>query len=74
MDMNDTLAATEDGLLRLITAFEDPETPYMAQALSGTLYDDEHAYAHLSRMSEWSSGDTSEDSSDTGDDSGEDNA
>lgn len=73
MDMDDTLAATEDGLLRLITAFEHPETPYMAQAISGTLYDDEHAYAHLSRMSEWSSGDTS-DPSDAGDDNGEEPA
>lgn len=56
LDMPDVVAATEDGLLNLVTLFENPSTPYVARVIGGRLYDDERAYAHLARMSEWSSG------------------
>lgn len=63
--MDDVIAATEDGLSKLVEKFEDPSTPYIARSLSGKLYDDDMAYAHLARTSEWSSG-GSDDEDDTG--------
>ncbi len=66
IDMTEMVAATEDGLKNLVTAFESPETPYIARALGGRLYDDERAYAHLARTSEWSSGEREEEDNDEG--------
>jgi ATP-dependent helicase/nuclease subunit B len=66
LDMSEIVPATEDGLNTLIRAFENIETPYIARASGGRLYDDEHAYAHLARTSEWSSGEREEDDADNG--------
>jgi ATP-dependent helicase/nuclease subunit B len=46
--------AAETGLLRLIEAFDQPETPYRAIPDPGLplRFDD---YAHLARIKEWSS-------------------
>ena len=60
-DAGELMAATEDGLSELIEKFEDPQTPYMARVIKGQMYDDDRAYAHLARMSEWSSGDADDD-------------
>ncbi len=52
----ETLAvAAEAGLGRLVAAFDQPETAYLAQPRPGSApkYDD---YAHLARIAEWSSG------------------
>lgn len=61
IDMAEMVPATEDGLNTLIHAFENVETPYIARAIGGRLYDDERAYAHLARTAEWSSGEAAED-------------
>lgn len=61
IDMSEILAATEEGLTKLIDLFENPDTPYIARAVSGKLYDDEKAYAHLARTAEWSSGENNHD-------------
>jgi ATP-dependent helicase/nuclease subunit B len=66
-DIPAMIAATEDGLLRLVKLFEDAQTPYLAQALTGQLYDDDKAYAHLARMAEWISEDVPESETDEGD-------
>lgn len=57
-EMEDVIAATELGLSNLVEKFEDPQTPYIARPSMGRLYDDERAYAHLARTSEWSSGES----------------
>lgn len=57
---------TEDGLTNLIKAFEDETTPYTAFPLSGDLYEDEKAYAHLARMTEWAVIDVNSDDPDEG--------
>ncbi len=41
------------GLARLIAAFDDPATPYLAVRRGGFTYDYD-AYAHLARVKEWS--------------------
>lgn len=66
INMSEMVAATEEGLIKLVTAFEKPETPYIARAIGGRLYDDERAYAHLARTSEWSSGEREDDDADNG--------
>ena len=60
LDMTDVVIETENGLTNLINLFEDSDTPYVARIVSGKLYEDEKAYAHLARMSEWSSGESDE--------------
>lgn len=60
IDMNESLHATEEGLSNLVEKFEDHQTPYIARPLGGKLYDDDRAYAHLSRMAEWSNGESGE--------------
>lgn len=56
LDMPEVIIATEQGLNNLVNSYENPATPYIARIISGRMYDDEKAYAHLARMSEWSSG------------------
>lgn len=51
----------EEGITGLVTQFEDPLTPYTALPLTGRLYDDEKAYAHLARMAEWAIAGNTED-------------
>jgi len=65
-DMSDVIEVTEDGLHNLIELFENPSTPYVARVMGGRLYDDERAYAHLARMSEWSSGEGDDDDDESG--------
>ena len=57
LNIPDIISSAEDGLLELVQSFENVETPYIAQNLTGRLYDDEKSYAHLARMAEWASGD-----------------
>ena len=53
------VAATMDGLVRLIARFDDPATPYLATARAGfeRAFDD---YAHLARFTEWAGEDGGE--------------
>lgn len=67
LNVEETIAATDEGLSTLVSAFENPETPYIAKNISGRLYDDEKSYAHLARTAEWSSGESGGDD-DEGDD------
>lgn len=66
IDMTEMVAATAEGLDNLVGAFENPDTPYIARAVGGRLFDDEKAYAHLARTSEWSSGEREDDETDGG--------
>jgi ATP-dependent helicase/nuclease subunit B len=54
-DPADLAAAARKGLLRLINAFDDPDTPYMATPRPdwATAWND---YEHLARNAEWSAG------------------
>jgi ATP-dependent helicase/nuclease subunit B len=53
-NINDIIDASEEGLLRLILAFDSVETPYLASPdpSNKLSYDD---YEHLARVKEWSS-------------------
>ncbi|HNQ92173.1 MAG TPA: double-strand break repair protein AddB [Alphaproteobacteria bacterium] len=63
----DLVPQTREGLLNLITQFEDSTTPYISFPPTGThIYEDERAYAHLARVAEWSSL-GGEDDAETGD-------
>lgn len=65
----DLVSNTREGLLNLITQFEDPTTPYISfPPTNPRPYEDERAYAHLARVGEWSTlGDDENDDTDTGD-------
>lgn len=61
LDMAEVITGTEEGLRHLVERYENPLIPYVARITAGKLYDDERAYAHLSRMAEWSSGEQEDD-------------
>ena len=58
-DMADFAAKALDGLLRLITFYDDPANPYRALRRPGFRYDFDD-YAHLARVGEWSADSTEE--------------
>lgn len=55
-DVRRSIREAEEGFKKLVMAFEDEQTPYIAKVpRKANLYDDEKAYAHLARTTEWSS-------------------
>jgi ATP-dependent helicase/nuclease subunit B len=55
-DVRRAICEAEEALKKLVTVFEDEQTPYVAKVpRKANLYDDEKAYAHLARTAEWSS-------------------
>lgn len=51
--LDTVMTATQDGLLRLIAAYDDPEMPYLCLPDPGFLPDYEGDYDHLARVQEW---------------------
>ena len=53
-DHTDLITRTYNGLKRLVAAYDQPDTPYIAHAPKGArIYDEEKAIAHLARVAEW---------------------
>lgn len=65
-EIRKAICEAEEGFKKLVTIFEDEQTPYVAKApRKNKLYADEKAYAHLARTAEWSSFTLDDDEEDT---------
>ncbi len=61
LNIDDVVEQTEQGMIDLVTLFENPNTPYIAlPPHEDRLFDEDRAFYHLARLEEWSHGEDDE--------------